>query len=81
MLMPSIPYIEPWWKLSATVYVNEPEDSRNYGSELARLLESGAVKPLISKEYPFTAEGVREAQKDLGQGRSVGKLLIKVASD
>ena len=45
------------------------------------LLESGTVKPLISKEYPITAEGVREAQKDLSQGSSVGKLLIKVASD
>ena len=68
-------------KIRATVYVNEPEDGRDYGSELMGLLASGTVKPLISKEYPFTAEGVREAQKDLGQGRSVGKLLIKVASD
>ena len=68
-------------KIRATVYVNEPEDGRDYGSELMGLLASGTVKPLISKEYPFTAEGVTEAQKGLGQGRSVGKLLINVASD
>ena len=44
------------------------------------LVASGTIKPVIGKEYPFTAEGVAQSQKDLAEGRSVGKLLIKVAS-
>ncbi|PIL27967.1 hypothetical protein GSI_09911 [Ganoderma sinense ZZ0214-1] len=55
----------------ATVYVNEPADGRDYREELVGLLGSGALKPLISKEYRFTAEGVMQAQKDL-QSRSFG---------
>ena len=46
-----------------------------------QLLESGKVGPVISKEYPFTAEGVAQSQKDMAEGRSAGKLLIKVTSD
>ena len=30
-------------------------------------------------EYPFTAEGVQSAQRDLTGGKTTGKLLIKVA--
>ncbi|PIL33847.1 hypothetical protein GSI_03553 [Ganoderma sinense ZZ0214-1] len=66
---------------SATVYIQDPENGRDYGQELVDLLASGAVKPVIGKEYPFTAAGVVQSQKDLAKGRSVGKLLIKVASD
>ena len=42
------------------------------------LLASGSVKPVIGEEYPFTDEGVAQAQ-DLAEGRSVGKLLIQAA--
>ncbi|PIL33841.1 hypothetical protein GSI_03547 [Ganoderma sinense ZZ0214-1] len=66
---------------SATMYVQDPENGRDYGQELVDLLASGAVKPVVGKEYPFTAEGVAQSQKDLAEGRSVGKLLIKVASE
>ncbi|KAI1785868.1 NAD-P-binding protein [Ganoderma leucocontextum] len=66
---------------SATLYVQQPENGRDYGQELVGFLESGAVKPVISKEYPFTAEGVAQSQTDMAEGRSVGKLLIKVTSD
>lgn len=66
---------------SATLYIQHPENDRDYGQELMELLASGAVKPVIFKEYPFTAEGVAQSQKDMAEGRSVGKLLIKVSSD
>ncbi|KAI1785866.1 NAD-P-binding protein [Ganoderma leucocontextum] len=65
---------------SATLYVLQPSNGRDYGQELVDLLANGAVKPVISKEYPFTAEGVAQSQNDLAEGRSVGKLLIKVTS-
>ena len=48
---------------------------------MVELIASGAVKSVVCKEYPFTAEGVVQAHKDLADGRSVGKLLIKVISD
>ena len=68
-------------RLRATLYTQQPENGRDYGQEVVELIASGAVKPVIWKEYPFTAEGVVQAQKDLAEGRSVGKLLVKVASD
>ncbi|KAF8215804.1 NAD-P-binding protein [Mycena galopus ATCC 62051] len=39
---------------------------------------NGSLKIKIHKEYPFTAEGAIQAQKDLTGGKSTGKLLIKV---
>lgn len=64
---------------SATVYVLHPANGRDYGQELVKLLSGGEIKPVVSEEYPFTAEGVAQSQKDMAEGRSVGKLLIKVA--
>ena len=63
------------------MFIQQPADGKDYGKELVEVLASGAVKPVIGKEYPFTAEGVVQAHKDLADGRSVGKLLIKVISD
>ena len=34
---------------------------------------------LIPKEYPLTAEGVRQSQVEMEKGTSIGKLVIKVA--
>ncbi|KAG6334135.1 hypothetical protein ID866_4958 [Astraeus odoratus] len=48
-----------------------------YGNKLFGLVSNGVLKPLIYKEYPFTTEGVREAQTDLTSGKTVGKLVIK----
>ncbi|KAM5543352.1 hypothetical protein V8D89_003226 [Ganoderma adspersum] len=73
----NVKYVYP----SATLYTQQPENGRDYGQEVVELIASGAVKPVIWKEYPFTAEGVAQAQKELAEGRSVGKLLIKVTSD
>ena len=35
----------------------------------------------VHKEYPFTAEGVVDAQKDLTGGKTTGKLVIKIADE
>jgi len=50
-----------------------------YSSKLWSLVESGTMKPIVHKEYPFTAEGAQQAQKDLAGGKTVGKVLIKVS--
>jgi len=60
-------------------YIATPQESDFYLSQMWDLLKSGTIKPKIFKEYPFTAEGVKESQKDIvGRGTS-GKLVIKVA--
>lgn len=45
---------------------------QSYSKELYELLASGAFKIQIWKEgYPFTADGLRQAQDDLGEIFSV----------
>ncbi|EPQ60227.1 NAD P-binding protein [Gloeophyllum trabeum ATCC 11539] len=60
-------------------YITEPEEALHYGKELFDLIANGTIKINVFKEYPFTAEGVQEAQKDLTGGKSTGKLVIKIA--
>ena len=60
-------------------YIYTPEEGRTYITELFRLIENGTVKINIHGDYPFTAEGVQQAQKDLTGGKTTGKLLIKIA--
>ncbi len=60
-------------------YVYTPEEGRTYSTELWRLIADGTLKIRIHAEYPFTAEGVQQAQKDLVGGKTVGKLVHKVA--
>lgn len=61
-------------------YVYTPEEAAHYGEILFDLVEKGDLKIQIYKEYPFTVEGVRQAQSDLtaAGGKTTGKLLIKV---
>jgi NADPH2:quinone reductase len=60
-------------------YVFTPEEAAHYGKEVFNLVEKNELKIQIFKEYPFTAEGVQNAQRDLTGGKTTGKLLIKVA--
>jgi len=60
-------------------YLYTPEENQYYMDELFSLISSGKLKLLIHKEYPLTTEGVQQAEKDLTQGKTVGKLLIKIA--
>ncbi|KAF8808020.1 NAD(P)-binding protein [Phlegmacium glaucopus] len=62
-------------------YVFTPEEAAHYGKELLDLVEKNELKIKIFKEYPFTAEGVQNAHRDLTEagGKTTGKLLIKVA--
>jgi len=59
-------------------YVSTPEEAAHYGKAVFGLIEKNELKIQIFKEYPFTAEGVQNAQRDLTGGKTVGKLLIKV---
>lgn len=60
-------------------YTYTPEEAAHYGKVLFDLVEKNELKIQIFKEYPFTAEGVQSAQRDLTGGKTTGKLLIKAA--
>lgn len=60
-------------------YAFTPEEAAYYVKAIFDLLEKDELKVHIFKEYPFTAEGVQSAQRDLITGKTTGKLLIKVA--
>ncbi|KAF9819236.1 hypothetical protein IEO21_02275 [Rhodonia placenta] len=66
---------------SVVNYVVTPEETLHYGTELFKLITSGAVKIKVFKEYSFSTEGAREAHSDLAtkSGKTVGKLVIKIA--
>jgi NADPH2:quinone reductase len=59
-------------------YLQTADENYEYGRKVYDLVAQGVIKVTISKEYPFTREGVIQSQKDLTSGKTVGKLLIKV---
>lgn len=59
-------------------YVYTASEALYYSNKLWSLVGSGALKQTVHKEYPFSAEGVKQAQTDLTGGHTVGKLVIKV---
>jgi len=64
---------------SVNNYLYTPSEFHHYFTELFDLIDSQKLKILINKVYVFSAEGVRQAEKDLIEGKSVGKLLVKVS--
>ncbi|TFK41971.1 hypothetical protein BDQ12DRAFT_663251 [Crucibulum laeve] len=59
-------------------YVYTPEEAQYYGQKVFDYIHKGILKIQIFKEYPFTEEGVKEAQQDLTTGKTTGKLIINV---
>ncbi|KAF9469594.1 hypothetical protein BDZ94DRAFT_1278795 [Collybia nuda] len=62
-------------------YVFTAEEAHYYGSKVFKLVEDGTLKIHVFKDYPFTTEGVRQAQSDLVEGRTTGKLVVKVTGN
>lgn len=59
-------------------YMVTPEEGTYYSKFFFDVVDKAIVKIHIFHEYPFTAEGVRQAQTDLPRGKSTGKLIIKI---
>ena len=59
-------------------YMVTPKEGTHYSKLFFDLVSKGTVKINIFDEYPFTAEGVQQAQTDLPRGKSTGKLIIKI---
>lgn len=66
---------------SISNYIIHPEERLKYTREYFSYIANGSVRVLVHKEYPFAAEGVAQAHKDLAGRGTVGKLLIKVDSE
>ncbi|KAH7916395.1 hypothetical protein BJ138DRAFT_1131914 [Hygrophoropsis aurantiaca] len=60
-------------------YTYTPSEVLYYSHKLFSLLSDGTLRTQVFKEYPFTTEGVQQAQKDLTGGKTTGKLVIKVS--
>ncbi|PSS36822.1 hypothetical protein PHLCEN_2v1366 [Hermanssonia centrifuga] len=62
-------------------YITTPEEAHHYSQEVSNALKSGLFKIRICSVYPFTAEGVQEAQREITTpgGKLAGKILIKIA--
>ncbi len=50
-------------------------DGRQLG-DIARLLEAGAIRPVIDRVFPF--ESTNEAMAYVESGRAKGKVVVKV---
>lgn len=66
---------------SLTNYTYTAEEAYHYGQKLFKLIANGTLNISIHKEYPFSADGAKEAHKDLMGGKTVGKLMIKIGED
>ncbi|KAJ8691639.1 NADPH:quinone reductase [Pleurotus ostreatus] len=60
-------------------YTYTPSESLHYGNKIFDLISKGVLKLRIYKEYPFTAQGAQQAQRDLTGGVSTGKLVLDVS--
>ncbi len=67
--------------ISLRNYIYTPEEAQKYTTELHDLVATQKLNVRIHAEYPFTAEGVQQAERDLTGGKTVGKLLIKIADE
>ncbi|KIP11671.1 hypothetical protein PHLGIDRAFT_124588 [Phlebiopsis gigantea 11061_1 CR5-6] len=64
-------------------YLVTPEETDAYLAELWQGIKSGLFKIRIERVYPFSMEGVREAQKEISTpgGTLAGKILLKIADE
>lgn len=64
-------------------YITLPEEADHYSKELWQCITNGTFKIRICEVYPFSTEGVREAQKELTTpgGKLAGKILLKIADE
>lgn len=62
-------------------YVYTSEEVNHYGEKVFGLVADGTLKIKVWKEYGFEAEDVRQAQRDLTGGKTVGKLVIKIGGE
>jgi NADPH2:quinone reductase len=60
-------------------YMVTTQEISFYSKGLWEAYTAGHIKEMISREYPFTAEGVAQAHIDLAGRKTTGKLVVKIA--
>lgn len=60
-------------------YVATGKEWSTYTTELFDLIAKGVIKQTVYKEYPFSAEGVRQTQNDITSRKTLGKLLLHIS--
>ena len=48
-------------------YVHTQEEFQSYAKELFELVQSGALRLSVHKEYDLSTEGIRQAQEDISE--------------
>lgn len=50
-------------------YVHTQEEFQTYAKELFELVQSGALRLSVHKEYELSTEGIRQAQEDISESQ------------
>jgi len=58
--------------------IGKPDLNREIAAEIAKLVESGAVRPLVGASFPLTAAGASEALKLIDSRGATGKVVLDV---
>jgi NADPH2:quinone reductase len=58
-----------------------PDEGHYYGTQAFDLISKGIIKIKVFKEYPFTTTGYADAHRDLTDGKTFGKLVVKVSEE
>ncbi len=61
--------------------MGKPDLNREIGAEIGRLIDSGAVDPIVGAELPFSVDGAAAALNLLDGRGATGKVVLGVAGD
>ncbi len=59
--------------------IAKPDLNREIGAELAKLIASGDIRPLVGASFPLSVEGARDALKLIDGRGATGKVVLDVA--
>lgn len=63
-------------------YVNDHDEKHHeWFEELAKLLDDGTMRCHLTKRLKLTADGIREAHREIEAGKTVGKIALGVDED
>lgn len=83
--MMTLPFIHPLTLMQRNIGVlgmnlghlwNLPERSQQTMEEVLKKIEGGSVRPILSKEFPLTAQGAAEAHHYIQDRKNIGKVVL-----
>jgi NADPH2:quinone reductase len=58
--------------------IGKPDLNREIGAEIGKLIDAGAVRPVVGASFPLSAEGATEALKLIDGRGATGKVVLDV---